>query len=489
MRASADHGAAVAESNEGNNSAVLGFRIKGNKVENGSFEQEASGGSAPAAWSGSSTQAGSASWSDSGTEGSKGASASGNGGNAAAHGSPTWTSAPIDVVAGELLDLQVSVSSFGASSAPTVGLLYLGPLGNVLAGDADHGAAVDGWVRDARAGGDDPGRRRGRAHRRSADSRRRTLRRPARSRSTTSGCSSNEFTTTRRGGPVRRPSARRLPPGRRRFPRAKSKGRASSMKIIRTVAAFAVAAGLLATSSSGLDKSASSPDLGPSASAPAAGKLANFEAKGGNLVRLLAGAFDPAAGFPADGFRDRATRCRDAAGEDAAVLARPGSRQAVRRSRRRRRQGRRTDRRHGPGRHLHGAGDACSARCDRSQCRCSLDRLLPAGVACSDAAAGKPGLTRALRESSVSRATSSRTTLLLVRSARPGADGRRQRPAGCARRRRRRGDRGPAPGHRGPPGGRVDRDSAPRSSRTTSTRAGSTTRACATSTPRLRRAA
>jgi hypothetical protein len=132
MRASADHGGAVAESNEGNNSSVLGFRIKGNKVENGSFEQEASGGSAPAAWSGSSTQAGSASWSDSGTEGSKGASASGSGGNAAAHGSPTWTSAPIDVAPGELLDLQVSVSSFGASSAPTVGLLYLGPLGNVL---------------------------------------------------------------------------------------------------------------------------------------------------------------------------------------------------------------------------------------------------------------------------------------------------------------------------------------------------------------------
>jgi immune inhibitor A len=132
MRATADHDAAVAESNEGNNSAVRAFAVRGNKVENGSFEQEASGGAAPASWSGSSTPAGSTSWSDSGTEGSKGASMSGSGGNAATHGSPTWTSAPIAVVPGESLDLGVAVSSFGASSAPSVGLIYLGPVGNVL---------------------------------------------------------------------------------------------------------------------------------------------------------------------------------------------------------------------------------------------------------------------------------------------------------------------------------------------------------------------
>jgi immune inhibitor A len=132
MQATADSGDAVAESREGNNSGVLTFTIRGNKVENGSFEQEDTGGEAPAAWSGSSTQAGSASWGDSGTDGSKGASMSGNGGNAATHGSPTWTSAPIDVAPGEMLDLQVAVSSFGASSAPSVGLVYLGPLGQVL---------------------------------------------------------------------------------------------------------------------------------------------------------------------------------------------------------------------------------------------------------------------------------------------------------------------------------------------------------------------
>jgi immune inhibitor A len=132
MRATADHGGAVAESDEGDNSGVVTFRIKGNKVENGSFEQESSGGGTPAAWSGSSTQAGSATWSESGTDGSKGASMSGNGGNAALHGSPTWTSAPVAVVPGESLDLAASISTFGASSAPTVGLVYLGPLGNVL---------------------------------------------------------------------------------------------------------------------------------------------------------------------------------------------------------------------------------------------------------------------------------------------------------------------------------------------------------------------
>jgi hypothetical protein len=47
-------------------------------------------------------------------------------------GMPTWTSSPIDVVAGELLELRVSVSSSGMSSAPGVGLVYLGAAGEVL---------------------------------------------------------------------------------------------------------------------------------------------------------------------------------------------------------------------------------------------------------------------------------------------------------------------------------------------------------------------
>ena len=47
-------------------------------------------------------------------------------------GMPTWTSAPIDVAPGETLSLRVSVSSAGLSSAPGVGLAYLGAAGQVL---------------------------------------------------------------------------------------------------------------------------------------------------------------------------------------------------------------------------------------------------------------------------------------------------------------------------------------------------------------------
>ncbi|MEK6274919.1 MAG: PKD domain-containing protein [Actinomycetota bacterium] len=132
MRATADVTNVVNESNETNNSAQRTFTIKGNKVSNGSFEQSSSG-SAPDSWSGSSTGAGSASYSQSGgTEGSKAASTSGNGGNALVNGSPSWTSDPVAVVPGEVLDLVVFVNVAGASSAPSAGLIYLGPLGNVL---------------------------------------------------------------------------------------------------------------------------------------------------------------------------------------------------------------------------------------------------------------------------------------------------------------------------------------------------------------------
>jgi hypothetical protein len=45
---------------------------------------------------------------------------------------PTWTSAPIAVTAGEVLSLRASVSTGGLSSAPSIGLAYLGPAGEVL---------------------------------------------------------------------------------------------------------------------------------------------------------------------------------------------------------------------------------------------------------------------------------------------------------------------------------------------------------------------
>jgi hypothetical protein len=56
----------------------------------------------------------------------------GTGKSVALNGAPTWTSAPIDVSAGELLTLSVDVRSQGLSSAPSVGLAYLGPAGQLL---------------------------------------------------------------------------------------------------------------------------------------------------------------------------------------------------------------------------------------------------------------------------------------------------------------------------------------------------------------------
>ena len=56
----------------------------------------------------------------------------GTGGSAALWGSPTWTSDPIAVNVGQALDFDVAVNSLGVSSSPTAGLVYLGPLGEVL---------------------------------------------------------------------------------------------------------------------------------------------------------------------------------------------------------------------------------------------------------------------------------------------------------------------------------------------------------------------
>jgi hypothetical protein len=128
----ADQTAAVDESNEDNNLGRLTVTVQGNKVKNQSFEDPNAAGTGPDAWSGSSTGAGSASWSEGGSDGAKSASLTGAGGNAALSGVPTWASAPIAVAPGEVLDLVVSVKSTGASSAPTAGLAYLGAAGELL---------------------------------------------------------------------------------------------------------------------------------------------------------------------------------------------------------------------------------------------------------------------------------------------------------------------------------------------------------------------
>jgi len=129
----ADAGEAVAESSEDNNSATLQVRVRGNKVENGDFEQSNAAGTGPEAWTGTDTGAGTTGWSeDGGSDGSRGATVTGSGGNALLAGVPTWTSDPIAVDPGEVLDLRVLVSAEGMSSAPSVGLAYLGETGQVL---------------------------------------------------------------------------------------------------------------------------------------------------------------------------------------------------------------------------------------------------------------------------------------------------------------------------------------------------------------------
>jgi CARDB protein len=132
LYATADAALAVSESNENNNTSSLAVTVQGNKVKNGSFEASNASANGPDGWSGSSTGAGSATWSDGGSDGSKSASTSGNGGSVALGGSPSWTSDPIAVTPGQVLTFAVSVSSVNASSAATAGLAYLGSAGNVL---------------------------------------------------------------------------------------------------------------------------------------------------------------------------------------------------------------------------------------------------------------------------------------------------------------------------------------------------------------------
>jgi acetyl esterase/lipase len=124
----ADRNDAVRESDETNNAATLTVTIKGNKATNGSFEQANAAGTAPEGWSSTSTAAGTASW----NAAAGSVSFTGTGGSALLSGSPTWTSEPIAVTAGEQLLLMASVSVVGASSGATVSLAYFDATGQLL---------------------------------------------------------------------------------------------------------------------------------------------------------------------------------------------------------------------------------------------------------------------------------------------------------------------------------------------------------------------
>ncbi len=128
IRVTADSAGAVEELDEANNAGVLTVTVKGNKVKNGSFEHAAADGSGPEAWTASSTGAGTTSWSQESGQ----ASITGTGGSVPLAGAPSWTSEPIPVTPGEVLDLDLSVKTVQASSAPSVNLVYVGPAGLVL---------------------------------------------------------------------------------------------------------------------------------------------------------------------------------------------------------------------------------------------------------------------------------------------------------------------------------------------------------------------
>ena len=128
VAAVADPANTVAESNENNNRSTRTVTIRGNKVTNGSFEQ--SSGSAPSGWS--STQG--TAYDTSGghaSHGTKSVSATGNGGPASLL-NPAWTSAPIAVSPGQTYNLAVSLQTQSLSSAPSLKLVYLDAVGNIL---------------------------------------------------------------------------------------------------------------------------------------------------------------------------------------------------------------------------------------------------------------------------------------------------------------------------------------------------------------------
>lgn len=132
ITATADVGGAVEESDEDNNTGQLTVSIRGNRVENSSFEEPNESGSGPEGWTAEDTEAGSTSWSEEGTDGDASVTITGTGGNALLSGVATWTSEPIAVSAGEVLALSAQVRADGASTAGGIGLAWLGPSGDLL---------------------------------------------------------------------------------------------------------------------------------------------------------------------------------------------------------------------------------------------------------------------------------------------------------------------------------------------------------------------
>jgi hypothetical protein len=125
----ADLANVVDESDEGNNQASRDVIFHGSKVANGSFEQS-SDGQSPDGWTGS----GNTGYDNSGSNSSHGSSAVSVTGTGmpASFQNPSWTTAQIDVTPGEVYNLALTIDAIGASSAPRLQVVHIGPLGNIL---------------------------------------------------------------------------------------------------------------------------------------------------------------------------------------------------------------------------------------------------------------------------------------------------------------------------------------------------------------------
>jgi alpha-L-rhamnosidase len=118
----------IGESDETNNSLSRTITIRGNKVDNGSFESSPDGAH-PDAWSNSGSGT---SYDASGTQASDGKAAVGVTGGGALTSGPTWTSAPIAVSPGTAYNVAMTVATSGSSSPPSLSVSYLDSTGTVL---------------------------------------------------------------------------------------------------------------------------------------------------------------------------------------------------------------------------------------------------------------------------------------------------------------------------------------------------------------------
>ena len=140
ITAIADPANTVAESNENNNRGTITVTIRGNKVTNGSFEQAS--GSSPSGWSGTQGTGYDTSGSNA-SDGTKSVRATGNGGPAGVL-NPAWTSSAIAVRPGEVYNLAVSLKTQSLSSSPSLKVVQLDALGNILSTVTGIATSVSG---------------------------------------------------------------------------------------------------------------------------------------------------------------------------------------------------------------------------------------------------------------------------------------------------------------------------------------------------------